>query len=106
MSPREQLTADLRALFSKLLGVDLATAAGTATFLELGFDSMMLTQASQAIEKKFGARIPFSQLMGKLATFDLLAAALDGVAEMNGAAHTNGNGEANRVTQIMKEKRP
>jgi acyl transferase domain-containing protein len=102
-SPREQLTAELRALFGKLLGLDLATVSGATTFLEMGFDSLMLTQASQGIEKKFGARIPFGQLMGKLSTFDLLASALDGVAETD---RTNRNGApANRVANSVKEER-
>jgi acyl carrier protein len=106
ISPRDQLATELRVLFGQLLGMDLASVSGTTTFLEMGFDSLMLTQASQGIEKKFGARIPFGQLMGKLSTFDLLASALDGVADLNGGkAHENGNGAANRVARIVEEKR-
>ena len=37
----------------------------------------MLTQASRTIEKQFGTRIPFGHLLGKLCTFELLAATLD-----------------------------
>jgi len=53
--------------------LDFTRADGKATFIEMGFDSLMLTQASQAIEKRFGTRVAFSQLMGKYSSFDLLA---------------------------------
>jgi acyl carrier protein len=67
---------EVRVLFGKLSGLDLARADGGASFLELGFDSLMLTHASGAIEKQFGVRIGFGQLLAKYSTFDLLEAYL------------------------------
>lgn len=88
--------SELRKLFGELLGENLAEADAGATFLELGFDSLVLTQASQGIEKKFGVRVPFGQLMAKLSTFNTLTAHLDeavGRSSNNGAiiaARNNG----------------
>ena len=79
-APRPQqpaIKSELQVLFGKLLGSDLNTVNGETTFLEMGFDSLMLTQASQSIEKQFGARIPFGQLLGRFSTFELLAAAVE-----------------------------
>ena len=45
----------------------------SATFLEIGFDSLFLTQATRELQNKFGIKIAFRQLLGDLSTFDALA---------------------------------
>jgi len=57
--------------------VDLSRASVSATFLELGFDSLFLTQASQAVQKRFGAAVSFRQLLEEFSTLEKLAAHLD-----------------------------
>jgi acyl transferase domain-containing protein len=81
--PQATIQIELRNLFTKLLGVDLADMAGGTTFLEMGFDSLLLTQASRGIEKIFGVRIPFAQLLAKYSTFDLLAEFVESSAAGN-----------------------
>ena len=49
----------------------------TAGFLELGLDSLFLTQASNAIQKEFGAKIPIRALLEDCSTLATLAARLD-----------------------------
>ena len=71
------LKSELQILFGKLLGSDLTNTNNTSTFLELGFDSLMLTQASRSVEKQFGVRIPFGQLLAQCSTFQLLAATIE-----------------------------
>jgi acyl carrier protein len=66
--------------------MDLTAMNGETTFLEMGFDSLMLTHASQSIEKQFGARIPFGQLLGRYSTFELLGAAIEKSRTGAGAA--------------------
>ena len=46
--------------------------AATATFLELGFDSLLLSQVAQQIQRRLGAKIAFRQLLGDLATIPAL----------------------------------
>ena len=49
----------------------------SASFLELGLDSLLLTQAAQLFQRKFGVRITFRQLMEDLSSLDALATHLD-----------------------------
>jgi acyl carrier protein len=85
--PQQQtIKSDLQALFGKLLGSDLTAVNGKTTFLEMGFDSLMLTHASQSIEKQFGARIPFGQLLVRFSTFESLATAVEKSTMGAGAA--------------------
>ncbi len=74
-------TARLRAalidLFQELSGLSLAECDSSATFLEMGFDSLFLTQVTQALQTKFGLRITFRQLLDRESTLDALAAYLD-----------------------------
>jgi acyl transferase domain-containing protein/glutamate-1-semialdehyde aminotransferase len=50
-----------------------------ATLLELGFDSLMLTQVSLALSKRFRVEISFRQLLEELSSPRLVAAHIDGV---------------------------
>lgn len=70
-------SAELRALFQELSGIELADAGEAETFYQLGFDSLFLTQASLAVSKRFGIDVTFRQLREELMTFGKLAAHLD-----------------------------
>ena len=75
------IRAELAALLENLSGIDVASAPPGTSFLELGFDSLFLTQASQAIKTRFNAAVSFRQMMGELGTVDAVAEHLDQVAE-------------------------
>src|SRR5580698_10277532 len=70
------LLDDLKKLFGDLAGQDLSSAPGDASFFDLGFDSLFLTQASQALRKRFGVKITFRQMLEELTTLDAMAAYL------------------------------
>ncbi len=72
---RSRLAAEVRKSIENLSGLQLAS--DSVSFLELGFDSLFLTQASQALQKQFGVKITFRQLINDLNTVDALAAHLD-----------------------------
>ena len=72
-----KLIASLQTLFAELSGIDAAALVPTAGFLELGLDSLFLTQASNAIQKQFGAKIPIRVLLEDCSTLAALAARLD-----------------------------
>lgn len=59
------------AIFTELSGEDVAQAPGKS-FLELGFDSLFLTQAASKIQARFGLKVAFRQLLGDLSTLDAL----------------------------------
>ncbi len=74
---RPKLLAQLRETFEDVAGFDLADADPGANFLELGLDSLMLTQVALQLQKTFAIRITFRQLMGEGASLDRLAALID-----------------------------
>lgn len=75
MSRLPDLSARLRALVLDLSGI--AVTDDAATFTELGFDSLFLTQASGAIQSRFGVKVTFRQMLGELSSVAALAAHLD-----------------------------
>ena len=76
---RQQILADLRSQFGELVGLDLAAADPEARFLELGFDSLCLTQAAAVVKNHFGARVTFRQLNQDLSSLGALSRYLDSV---------------------------
>ncbi|WP_201756638.1 polyketide synthase [Corallococcus silvisoli] len=74
----ERLVPTLRNLFEELSGLELADADPGASFLELGLDSLVLTQAALAVQKQFGVKVTFRQLLEEVASLTQLATFLDG----------------------------
>ncbi len=66
-----EIQSKLRALVMELSGV--AVTDDKATFTELGFDSLFLTQASGAIQARFGVKVTFRQMLGDLSSVAALA---------------------------------
>jgi len=75
------MRAELAALLENLSGIDVANSPSRTSFLELGFDSLFLTQASQAIKSRFNVAVSFRQMMGDLPTLDAVAEYLNLKAE-------------------------
>ena len=71
-----QLIPRLQALFAELSGMEAAALEPATGFLELGLDSLFLTQASNALQKQFGAKISIRSLLEDCSTLDTLAARL------------------------------
>ncbi len=72
------LLAQLRTMLEDTSGVDLAEADGAAPFIELGLDSLSLTQIAIQLKQTFKISITFRQLMEKYRSLDSLAAFIDG----------------------------
>lgn len=76
--PRSRRLADrLREVFQDISGSDLQNADSAAAFVELGIDSLALTQVALHVKRQFGVPVTFRQLMEDLRSFDLLAVYLD-----------------------------
>lgn len=73
-----RIRAALTEIFEELSGTDVATSDRSTTFLEMGFDSLFLTQVTQAIQVKFGLTVAFRQLLGDESTLDELTRYIDG----------------------------
>lgn len=76
-SRRTVLHQEIVALFEQMSGSSLAGQPVDATFVELGFDSLFLTQVVRGLQTKFGVKITFRQLLGDLSSVDALSEHLD-----------------------------
>ena len=74
---KERFLAAVRSLLQDLSGSDLSNVDTSANLLELGLDSLLLTQASHLFQRKFGVAISFRQLMEELGSLDDIASYLD-----------------------------
>jgi acyl carrier protein len=74
---KDRIIAKVANTFAELSGMDAGEIDPAATFLELGFDSLFLTQVSQALQSAFGVKITFRQLLDQLASIDALANYMD-----------------------------
>jgi len=73
LSPKESLIAQIKHLLEESSGLELADASNEETFLEMGLDSLFLTQVATSLSKKFGVKISFRQLNEELPNLDKLA---------------------------------
>lgn len=74
---KERLIKQLKNLFQELSGADQSEVSPTTTFMELGLDSLFLTQASQGVQNQFGVKVTFRQLLDDLSSYESLSAYLD-----------------------------
>ena len=75
--PSDQLAtirARLAFIFQDLSGLDIAAIDPATSFLELGFDSLFLTQVAQQLFSIFALKITFRQLLEQESSLDALAA--------------------------------
>ena len=77
MDRRPRLIGQLKTAFEDISGLDLADADPASHFIELGLDSLMLTQVALHLSKAFAVQVSFRQLMGDGGSFAQLAALLD-----------------------------
>ncbi|WP_158941508.1 non-ribosomal peptide synthetase/type I polyketide synthase [Granulicella sp. S190] len=66
-------------VFTQLSGIEITPDQVDYQFLELGLDSLFLTQATQGLQKKFGVKLTFRQIMEQFSTISSLATYLDSV---------------------------
>jgi len=73
----QRIILTLKDLFHDLSGIETADIDESATFLDLGFDSLFLTQASLSIQNRFAVKVAFRQLLDDLCTLESLAEYVD-----------------------------
>ncbi len=76
-NPRPLTVERLRDLIARLSGLPAAQIDRQATFTQMGFDSLFLTQASVAVETEFGVRVAFRQFIEAFPTMESLAAHIE-----------------------------
>ncbi len=75
---RARILGEILRTLSEQSGFPESDLSPAANFLELGFDSLVLTQVSQELQKEFGVKISFRQLLDESATPGSLAEWIDG----------------------------
>jgi acyl transferase domain-containing protein len=76
-SPRNDLRGALCELIGELLGSQLSAAHLEISLLEVGIDSLLLIQVSQAIRRRFGVKISLAEFLDQLTTIEAVAAHLE-----------------------------
>ncbi|MFT3709006.1 MAG: amino acid adenylation domain-containing protein [Archangium sp.] len=77
MSRKAELIPQLMKTFEEYSGLDLNGADVHASFLELGLDSLALTQVATELQRQHGIKFQFRQLVEDFTTLDALASFLD-----------------------------
>ncbi|MFZ1618416.1 MAG: aminotransferase class III-fold pyridoxal phosphate-dependent enzyme, partial [Flavobacteriales bacterium] len=72
-TPKDALVRRIKELLEESSGLELADVSPQETFLEMGLDSLFLTQVATSITRKFGVKVTFRQLNEELADLDRLA---------------------------------
>ena len=70
---RQRIEHAIVEVFEDLAGIKLAGSPLDTTFLELGFDSLFLTQATRELQKKISLKVTFRQLLSQYNSIALLA---------------------------------
>ncbi|UPG87734.1 amino acid adenylation domain-containing protein [Luteibacter aegosomatis] len=76
-SRTQRLVGELVALFEDVSGTELEGAGAEADFVELGLDSLSLTQVALQLQKTYALKITFRELMDGCSSFGALAAHID-----------------------------
>jgi amino acid adenylation domain-containing protein len=79
LSRRVRLQPIVATMFEELSGICTGPESFNTTFLDLGFDSLFLTQVTQSIKRRFGVKVTFRQLVEQHTSIDALAEYLDSV---------------------------
>lgn len=78
MKRKDLLEEKLKTIFHDLSGIPVGQMDSHTSFLELGFDSLFLTQATSKIKKQFKIKLSFRQLFDEAPNLATLANYVDG----------------------------
>uniref|UniRef100_A0A7V2ZI69 Amino acid adenylation domain-containing protein n=1 Tax=Ignavibacterium album TaxID=591197 RepID=A0A7V2ZI69_9BACT len=78
MTRKEYVSGILKDILEELSGIKKAELDENKTFLELGFDSLFMTQVSLAFQKKFDVKITLRQLLETSPSISAIAEFIDG----------------------------
>lgn len=77
MSRTDRIVQELKSVFEEVSGVALEGADPQLSFMEMGLDSLALTQAAGRLKKKVGVKVTFRQLIEELPSLATLAEYVD-----------------------------
>lgn len=74
---KQELIRKITETLENASGIELGNVAPDMSFIEMGLDSLLLTQVALQLKKQFSLPVTFRQLNEELGTLDLLASYLD-----------------------------
>jgi amino acid adenylation domain-containing protein len=74
---KQVLIEQIKEILENASGIDMAAVKPDMTFIEVGMDSLLLTQVALSLKKKFAVPVTFRQLNENYDSLELLAAYLD-----------------------------
>ncbi len=85
---KDKISAKLKELFEDASGIEVDEALADSNFIEIGFDSLLLTQIAANLKKEFNVPISFRKLFEDYNTIHLLADHID--ANLPAETYKNG----------------
>jgi glutamate-1-semialdehyde aminotransferase/acyl carrier protein len=76
--PQGRIVGMLKTLLGRMVGINPDEVSVSATFPEMGADSLFLLEASHAIRNQFGVKVPFRMMLNEYSTIEALAAYIGG----------------------------
>lgn len=73
VSKKEQLITKIKEILENASGIDVSMAVPEMSFIQIGLDSLSLTQVALMLKKRFSVSVTFRQLNESLGTIGLLA---------------------------------
>lgn len=70
---REDLLEELKGILEEVSGENMQHAVATASFFELGLDSLLLTPVTYLLKERFGVTVTFRQLLSDFSTLETLS---------------------------------
>jgi glutamate-1-semialdehyde aminotransferase/acyl carrier protein len=80
---QQQIIDELARILEAASGIDVREYAPDQNFLDIGMDSLILTQASIQIERMFGVKLRFRDLLDSLGSVAALAAYLEPLTKLD-----------------------
>ena len=74
---KDHLVPMLRTMLEDASGLELADAGVETTFIEMGLDSLLMTQLALNLSKKFAVKLTFRELLDEYPTLSALSGHLD-----------------------------
>ena len=79
----DQVVTQLKSVMSSLSGIGAGDLDSSTPFLDLGFDSLLLTQVCAACQREFGVKVTMRQLLAELPTIGQLSSFLQSKVDAN-----------------------
>ena len=102
-SRRDRLAAKMRESLSELSDIPEEELDGDASFIELGFDSLLLTQVSKAFQDDFETKVTMRQLIDELPSIDAMLEHLDATLDPSAFAPEEAAAPAPVVTALVAQ---